>query len=104
MDAHFVGQRRHAITFFSLSTAIRRSDRRYLLTRFFATCSSFPCQVSQKQVSHFVGSVHPDNLADRQRENAGNLSARLPSCMGGGPAGPQRWRSSQLVCRLSDCA
>src|SRR5207253_1969549 len=47
--------------FFSRSNAIFRNAGGYLLTRFFATRSSFPCIVLQSRVSHFWGSVHTDS-------------------------------------------
>ena len=43
---------------FSRSTAIRRNSFGYRPTRFFATCSSFPCAVCLFRVSHFWGSLH----------------------------------------------
>ena len=54
---------------FSRSTAIFRKAFGYRpIARFFATRSSFLCQVCQLRVSHFEGSVHLGQFSGLRQE------------------------------------
>jgi len=59
MDAQFSASAETLGQSLIRSIAIRRNDSGYFPTRFFATCSPFLCQVSQRILSHFVGFSPP---------------------------------------------